>query len=130
LAAFVKGAGRQCLYGINLGGSATGAAAPALAAQEAAYVFQQFGPALLGIEVSNECDLNGDTGNYCAGNWSLSQFLTLWAQFRCAILAPTPNVSITGPADSGVESTWTVPSAEWSQRTKSRFLPLLTLYVP
>jgi hypothetical protein len=31
LAAFVKAAGWQCLYGINLGGAATGATTPALA---------------------------------------------------------------------------------------------------
>jgi hypothetical protein len=109
LAAFVKAAGWQCLYGINLGGSATGITTPALAALEVAYAYQQFGSSLLGIEIGNECDLYGNTGNYYAGNWSLSQFLTLWGQYRSAILATTPNVPITGPADAGNESTWTVP---------------------
>jgi hypothetical protein len=109
LAAFVKAAGWQCLYGINLGGAAKGATTPALAAAEVAYSAQQFGPSLLGIEIGNECDLYGDAGNYFAGNWSLSQFLTLWGQFRAAILAGTPSVSITGPADAGNESTWTLP---------------------
>jgi hypothetical protein len=37
LAAFVKAAGWQCLYGINLGGAASGATTPALAAAEVAY---------------------------------------------------------------------------------------------
>jgi hypothetical protein len=109
LAAFVKATGWQCLYGINLGGAATGSTTPALAAEEVTYAAQQFGSSLLGIEIGNECDLYGDAGNYFAGNWSLSQFLTLWRQFRTAILASTPGVPITGPADAGNESTWTVP---------------------
>jgi hypothetical protein len=109
LAAFVKAAGWQCLYGVNLGGAATGATTPALAAAEVAYAVQQFGSSLLGIEIGNECDDYGDSGNYFAGNWSLSQFLSLWGQFRSAILATTPTVPITGPASAGHESTWTVP---------------------
>jgi hypothetical protein len=109
LAAFVKAAGWQCLYGINLGGAATGATTPALAAAEVAYAAQQFGSSLLGIEIGNEPDLYGDSGNYFAGNWSLSQFLVLWGQFRTAILASTPSVPITGPADATNEQSWTVP---------------------
>jgi len=112
LAAFVKAAGWQCLYGINLGGAATGATTPALAAAEVAYAAQQFGSSLLGVEIGNEPDLYGDAGNYFAGNWSLSQFLTLWGQFRAAILASTTSVAITGPADASNESTWTVPFGE------------------
>ena len=112
LAAFVKAAGWQCLYGINLGGAATGATTPALAAAEVAYAAQQLGSSLLGIEIGNEPDLYGDAGNYFAGNWSLSQFLTLWGQFREAMLASTPSVPITGPADAINESTWTVPFGE------------------
>jgi len=112
LAAFVKAAGWQCLYGINLGGAAAGATTPALAAAEVAYAAQQLGSSLLGIEIGNEPDLYGDAGNYFAGNWSLSQFLTFWDEFRAAILASTPGVPITGPADAGNESTWTVPFGE------------------
>jgi len=112
LAAFVKAAGWQCLYGINLGGAAAGATTPALAAAEVAYAAQQLGSSLLGIEIGNEPDLYGDAGNYFAGNWSLAQFLTFWDEFRAAILASTPGVPITGPADAGNESTWTVPFGE------------------
>jgi hypothetical protein len=109
LAAFVKAAGWQCLYGVNLGGAATGATTPALASQEVAYVAQQFGSSLLGVEIGNEPDLYGNSGNYFSGNWSLSKFMTLWGEFRAAILASTPQVSITGPADAGNEAAWTVP---------------------
>jgi hypothetical protein len=107
LAAFVKATGWQCLYGINLGGAATGATTPALAADEVAYAVQQLGSSLLGIEIGNEPDLYGDGGNFFAHDWSFSQFLTLWEQFRSAIVASTPNVPITGPADALWK--WTVP---------------------
>jgi len=109
VAAFVKAAGWQCLYGINLGGAATGATTPALAAAEVAYAVQQFGSSLLGIEIGNECDEYGISGSFYAGNWSLSQFLTLWQQFRTAILATTPTAPITGPASASNEASWTVP---------------------
>jgi Bacterial Ig-like domain (group 2) len=109
LAAFVKATGWQCLYGINLGGAATGATTPALAAAEVAYAVAQFGSSLLGIEIGNEPDAYGNPGNFFAGNWSLADYLALWGQFRSAILASTPGVAITGPAASYNVSTWTIP---------------------
>ena len=112
LAAFLKAAGWQCLYGINLGGVATGATTPALAAAEVAYAAQEFGSSLLGIEIGNECDEYGSVGSFFAGTWSLAQFKTLWNSFRSAILAVTPNVPITGPVSGGNEATWTVPLRE------------------
>jgi hypothetical protein len=112
LAGFVKAAGWQCLYGINLGGAASGATTPALAASEVAYAVQQLGPSLLGVEIGNECDLFGDTGSYFAGTWSLADFEALWGQYRSAILAASPGVSITGPASAGHEANWTVPFGE------------------
>jgi len=125
LAAFVKATGWQCLYGINLGGSATGATTPALAASEVAYAVQQFGSSLLGIEIGNECDLFGSSccGGYYLNNWSLSQFLALWGQYRAAILATTPNVPLTGPASAGSASTWTIP---FGQSVTKNEITLLT----
>jgi hypothetical protein len=122
LAAFVKAAGWQCLYGINLGGSATGATTPTLAAEEVAYAAQQLGSSMLGIEIGNEPDLYGDSGNYYAGNWSLSQFETLWSEYRAAILATTPSVPITGPADAGNESSWTVPFGQYATKNEITLL--------
>ena len=109
LAAFIKAAGWQCLYGVNLGGAATGATSPALAAEEVAYAVQQFGSSLFGIEIGNEPDVYGIPGKSFAGNWSLGSYLALWGQFRSAILASSPGVAITGPAASYNVSTWTVP---------------------
>jgi hypothetical protein len=122
-AAFVKATGWQVLYGINLGASATGAQTTALAAAEVAYAAQQFGSSLLGIEIGNECDLYGDSGSYYAGNWSLSQFIPLWQQYRTAILATTPGVTITGPAAASNESSWTVP---FGQTVTKNQISLLT----
>jgi len=112
LAAFVKAAGWQCLYGVNLGGAATGATTPEMAAAEVAYAAEQFGSSLLGIEIGNECDMYGNAGSYFPGNWSLARFLTLWGQFHTAIIARTPSVSITGPASAANEGIWTVPFGE------------------
>jgi hypothetical protein len=123
LAAFLKATGWQCIYGINLGGSATGATTQALAAEEVAYAYEQLGSALVGIEIGNEPDLYGASGSYYAGNWSLSQFVTLWSKYRSSILATTPGVSITGPADAGDLSTWTIP---FGQAVTSNELSLLT----
>ena len=123
LAAFVESTGWKCLYGINLGGAATGATTPTLAAAEVAYAAQQLGSSLLGIEIGNECDLYGNAGSFFAGSWSLSQFITLWDQFCTAILVSTPSVPITGPADAGNASTWTVP---FGQTMTSSGITLLT----
>lgn len=126
VAAFVKATGWQCLYGVNLGGAATGATSPTLAAEEVAYAAQQFGSNLLGIEIGNEPDLF--PGIYFPSNWSLSDFISLWQEFRSAIVATTPNVSVTGPGDAydltytGFPN-WTIP---FGQAVTKSELALLT----
>jgi hypothetical protein len=130
LAAFVKAAGWQCLYGVNLGGagpepytsgSFTASTTPALAAAEVAYVASQFGSALFGIEIGNEPDLYG--GTYFSGTtWNVSALETLWAQFRAAIVSQTPGVNVTGPADAGNESSWTVPFGQWATKSNITLL--------
>jgi hypothetical protein len=123
LAAFLRATGWTCIYGINLGGSATGATTPALAAAEAAYVSQRLGPALAGIELGNACETYGDPGSYYAGNWSVEIFEFLWQQYRAAIVAATPSAPIAGPAAaSGIDS-WTLPFGEY---VTSSELDLLT----
>jgi hypothetical protein len=127
LAAFVKAAGWQCLYGINLGGagphpytsgSIVAATTPTLAAEEIAYVYQAFGSSLLGFEIGNECDLYG--GSYFSGaTWNLSTFESLWSQFRTAIVTQTPAVAslCTGPANASNESSWTVPFGQYATKS-------------
>jgi hypothetical protein len=130
LAAFVKATGWQCLYGINLGGAGpnpysgstyTAATTPALAAEEVAYVAAQMGSSLLGIEIGNEPDLYG--GSYFSGaSWTLSTLESLWAEFRAAVVAQTPGANITGPADAGNESAWTVPFGQWATKSNISLL--------
>lgn len=132
LAAFVKAAGWQCLYGINLGGagpspytsgSIVAATTPALAAEEIAYSYQAFGSSLAGFEIGNECDLYG--GSYFSGaTWDLSTFESLWTQFRSAIVTQTPAAAplCTGPADAGHESSWTVPFGQYATKNNISLL--------
>jgi hypothetical protein len=130
LAAFVKATGWQCLYGVNLGGagpnpytggSIVAATTPSLAAEEVAYAAAQFGSSLYGIEIGNECDLYGSS--YFSGTtWNVSTFESLWAQYRAAIVAQTPGVNVTGPADAGSESSWTVPFGQWATKTNISLL--------
>jgi hypothetical protein len=121
LAAFLQATGWQCLYGVNLGGAATGATTPALAAAEVAYAVKTLGASLYGIEIGNECDLYGNT--YYSSGWSLSQFESLWETFRAAIVAAAPNVVFTGPASAGSINDWTV---KFGEHVTSQQLSLLT----
>jgi hypothetical protein len=89
-----------------------------MAADEIAIVAQQLGSSLLGVEIGNECDNYGVTGNYFAGQWSLSDFLSIWGQFQSAITARTPGIPFVGPASAGNVGTWTVPFGESVGKSK------------
>jgi hypothetical protein len=123
LASFLSNAGWHCIYGINLGGAASGTTSPELAAAEAAYVTQKLGSFLVGFEIGNECDGYGVPGSYFAGNWSLGQFESLWYQFRTAIAAAAPGVPVTAPASGSTVARWTVP---FSQAFTKKFVSLVT----
>jgi hypothetical protein len=116
LASFLRATGWTCIYGINLGGSAMGAIAPALAAAEVAYVSQQLGASLVGIELGNECERYGDPSSYYPYNWSIEKFESLWMQYRNAILAATPSAPLTGPAAASDVYGWTIPFGEYVTR--------------
>ncbi len=111
LASFLHAAGWSCIYGINLGGSATGATTPALAAAEVAYVEQQLGPALVGIELGNACEAYGSS--FYSGNWSVEIFEALWQEYRAAIVAASPSVPLCGPAAASDLDAWTLPFGEY-----------------
>jgi hypothetical protein len=120
LAAFLRATGWSCIYGINLGGSATGATTPALAAAEVAYVARQLGPALLGVELGNECEAYGAT--FYPGNWSVESFEALWQQYRAAIVAVTPSAPLCGPAAASDLDAWTLPFGEYVTRDQISLL--------
>ena len=123
LAGFVKATGWKCLYTVNLAGSSNGTTTPALAAAEVAYVAQQFGQSLYGIEIGNEPDSYVKPGRqYADRPWTLALYETTWNQYRTAILAAAPGVMITGPA-AGKLPVWTIPFSK--DQTKSK-LSLLT----
>jgi len=110
LADFLNGTGWSCLYGVNLAGAIKGATTPGMAADEIAYVAEKLGPALVGVEIGNEPDLYGNPGHLLADyDWSFDKFLSLWNEFRTAIVRDTPGVAITGPADGGTPTGWTIP---------------------
>jgi hypothetical protein len=111
LASFLRATGWSCIYGINLGGSATGATTPALAAAEVAYVAQQLGSAFIGIELGNECETYGST--FYPSHWSVEIFEALWQQYRSAIVAVTPGAPLCGPAAGSNLGTWTLPFGEY-----------------
>ena len=111
LASFLRATGWSCIYGINLGGSATGATTPALAAAEVAYVAQKLGSALLGVELGNECETYG--ASFYPNNWSVEIFEALWQQYRSAIVAVTPSAPLCGPAAGSNLDTWTLPFGEY-----------------
>jgi hypothetical protein len=113
LADFLAATGWTCLYGVNLAGAFTGVTNPALAAAEVAYVAQKLGPSLIGVEIGNEPDLYAAPGNILANqNWTLDEFISIWSEFRTAIVRQTPGVAVTGPADGAVPTDWTVPFVE------------------
>lgn len=112
LAAFLQASGWSCIYGINLGGSATGATNPQLASEEVAYVSKALGAALVGVEIGNECENYRDPGSYYQYDWTVEMFEALWMQYRDAIIAATPSVPLVGPAAGSNVAGWTLPWGE------------------
>jgi hypothetical protein len=112
LAAFLRATGWGCIYGVNLGGSATGATTPELAAAEVAYVSQALGTALVGVEIGNECENYRDAGSYYEFDWTVEMFEALWRQYRDAIVARTPGAPMVGPAAGSNVAGWTIPFGE------------------
>ena len=120
LAGFLEATGWPCIYGVNFATST-----PAQAAEEVDYAVSVLGSNLLGIEIGNEPDEYGVTGNFFAGNWTFEDYLARWNLFRSAILQSAPKVAITGPAVAGGNhiTTWTLP---FGQEVTAAEITLLT----
>lgn len=112
LAGFLKATGWQCIYGVNLGGNATGQSTPELAADEVAYVSKSLGSSLMCVQIGNEPDLWGRAKSHYPGHWSLEQYEALWLEYRRAILSKTPGVQFGGPDDGRGLEKWTLPFGE------------------
>ncbi len=122
LAYFLKATNWNCIYGINLGGAATGATNPSKAAAEAAYVAERLGDSLVGIEIGNEPDFYGKAGGPFDGHWSFDEFLALWNEYHSAIIRAAPGVPVTGPATGSMPTAWTIPFGEIVTREKVNLL--------
>ncbi len=112
LAEFLRESGWSCIYGVNLGGSATGTTTPELAAAEVAYVSQALGASLVGVEIGNECENYRDPGSFYEYDWTVEMFEALWREYRDAIVARTPGAPMVGPAAGSNVGGWTIPFGE------------------
>jgi uncharacterized protein (TIGR03437 family) len=108
LLAFLPATGDSALFALNLAHST-----PATAADEASYVFNDAVAAYtpLQFEIGNEPDLYKSNGDRPT-TYTVTDFYTEWLTYDQAILQAVPNAKITGPADSGNVSTWTVPFSQ------------------
>ena len=108
LFAFIPVTGDSVLFTVNLAKSTA-----ATAADEAQYVLNDavMANTPLEFEIGNEPDLylkNGDRPS----TYTANDFYSEWLPYGQAIIASSPNAKLTGPADSGNVSTWTVPFAK------------------
>ncbi len=112
LAGFLRAAGWQAIYGLNLGHST-----PERAAVEAAYVSAKLGPRLLFFQIGNEPNYYGDAinGTRPAG-WNFDDYAREWLSFAHAILDRVPNARFGGPD---------VGSTEWITRFGNEVAPRL-----
>lgn len=122
LASFLRATGWTCIYGVNLGGSATGATNPSLAAEEVSCVSRQLGSSLVGVELGNECEKYGAPSSYYPHHWTIQRFEALWMQYRDAIVAATPAAPLTGPAAASSVYGWTIPFGEYVTRSQINLL--------
>jgi hypothetical protein len=116
LAAFLREAGWQIIYGINLARNT-----PASASAEAAYAASALGESLYAFEIGNEPDGYVQKG-LRPSTYTFSEFVAEWSGFASAIRQKVPNAPLSGPAVSYEVATWTVPFAA----LKARDIKLLT----
>jgi hypothetical protein len=101
---FVDAVGWKLIYGLNLG---TGT--PETAAEEAAYVFNTFGPRLIAFQLCNEPDLFSRNGIRKAG-YAYPDFAREWRSFYEAIKKRVPDAPFAGP-DTAFNNEWLLPFA-------------------
>ncbi len=108
LFAFLPAIGDSALFSVNLASST-----PPIATDEAAYVISDAASAgtPLEFEIGNEPDLYYENGHR-ASTYNFTDYFAEWLTYYQAISAAAPTAKITGPADSGNITTWTVPFAK------------------
>ena len=106
LAAALRVLGWKLIYGLNL---ARGA--PAVAADEAAYVANAVGANLLAFQIGNEPDGFGRWTGVRDASYDISAYLAEWRAFHTAIRARVPRALFAGPDVSGATD-WVAALAE------------------
>jgi uncharacterized protein (TIGR03437 family) len=110
LFAFTAATGNPVLFSLNLGTSS-----PPVAADEAAYVTTA-ATTPLQFEIGNEPDLY-HSNMLRSTTYTFTDYLAEWKNYAVAVVGAVPGAILTGPADSGSVTTWTVPFA---QQTKGQ----------
>lgn len=98
-AAFAKATGWPVLFGLNLG-----AADPAAAANEAAYVKNDLGTSLYAFQTGNEPDIYYENGHRSA-SYNYTNYQTEWATYFSAVRSTVPQVPFAGP-DVAYNTAW------------------------
>ena len=103
LKAFLDATGWTCLYGINLGENT-----PALAADEAVFVYKTLGSKLEYFQIGNEADRFGSTirdPKLTGKPWDVEAFIAEWLTFAKAIVAAVPEARF-GMPDIASNEKW------------------------
>jgi hypothetical protein len=90
LRGFLDTTGWTAIYGIDLGHGS-----PDKAADEAAYVVQKLGPALLALQIGNEPDLFDR--DLRPSTYDFDDYFHEWQRFAAAIRRQTPEAPLAGP---------------------------------
>jgi hypothetical protein len=90
LRGFLEATGWTAIYGIDLGHGS-----PEEAADEAAYVVQKLGPALVALQIGNEPDLF--SRDIRKSSYGYADFFGEWQTFAAAIRRRTPDAPLAGP---------------------------------
>jgi hypothetical protein len=90
LRTFLDATGWSLIYGIDLGHGS-----PEQAADEAAYVVQKIGPALMALQIGNEPDLFPPSIR--SAPYGFDEYFKEWQRFATAIRQRTPSAPLAGP---------------------------------
>lgn len=105
LRGFIDATGWKLIYGLNMGTEE-----PDVAAEEAAYVMNTFGPRLVAFQLCNEPDLfthNGVRG----ADYRYADFAKEWRRFHDAVKQRVPSAPFAGP-DTAYNNDWLIPFAK------------------
>ncbi len=119
-APFIKEAGWEVIYGINLAQGSEEAAA-----DEAAYVARRLGDSLVCFEIGNEPNLfrKNYPAPQGAKDWTFDLYRAQWERIRQAISRRVPHAMFSGPdATGGAVESYALPFARSVDKSYMKFL--------